>query len=50
MIARSSAYANFLEVVFGKSCILMLNKRGIKNDPVGRRISDVAICFVGHYR
>jgi len=35
MIARSSAYANFLEVAVGKSCVKMLNKSGARTDPCG---------------
>jgi len=35
MIARSSAYASFLEVVVGKSCVWMLNKRSARTDLCG---------------
>jgi len=35
MIARLSAYANFLEVVVGKSGVLMLNKWVARTDPCG---------------
>jgi len=49
MIARSSAYANFLEVG-SKSCMLMLNKRNARTDPSGTPFSDVVTCFESHYR
>jgi len=35
MIARSSAYAYFLEMVVGRSEMLMLNSRSTTTDPCG---------------
>jgi len=49
MIAKSSVYANFLEVVVGKSLVYILNKSGAKTYYYGTRYSDGVTCFVDHY-